>query len=103
HRSAPDNIRMRLVWRGGDTSALDIPVAVGSLAALSRHAELEARILELAREGQGDAAIAAALTADGHRSPMRDRVLPSTVGASACGTVSCCSEASRTRAGCPGT
>src|SRR3954454_13779938 len=79
HRSAPDTIRMRLVWRGGDASALDIPVAVGSLAALSRHAELEARILELAREGQGDAAIAAALTADGHRSPMRDRVLPSTV------------------------
>ena len=70
---------MRLVWRGGDASALDIPVAVGSLAALSRHAELEARILELAREGQGDEAIAAALTADGHRSPMRDRVLPSTV------------------------
>jgi hypothetical protein len=79
HRSAPDTIRMRLVWRGGDASMLDIPVAVGSLAALSRHAELEARILELAREGQGDAAIAAALTADGHRSPMRDRVLPSTV------------------------
>src|SRR3954462_74983 len=79
HRSAPDTIRMRLVWRGGDASALDIPVAVGSLAALSRPAELEARILELAREGQGDEAIAAALTADGHRSPMRDRVLPSTV------------------------
>ena len=79
HRSAPDTIRMRLVWRGGDASALDIPVAVGSLAALSRHAELEARILELAREGQGDAAIATTLTADGHRSPMRDRVLPSTV------------------------
>ena len=79
HRSAPDTIRMRLVWRGGDASALDIPVAVGSLAALSRHAELEARILELAREGQSDTAIAAALTADGHRSPMCDRVLPSTV------------------------
>src|SRR4051794_281031 len=27
HRSAPDTIRMRLVWRGGDASALDIPVA----------------------------------------------------------------------------
>jgi hypothetical protein len=41
---------------------------------------LEARILELARAGHGDdAAIAAELTADGHRSPMRERVLPSTV------------------------
>ena len=80
HRSAPDNIHVRIIWRGGDTSAVDIPAAVGSLTALSRHEELEARILELARAGYGDdAAIAAELTADGHRSPMRERVLPSTV------------------------
>jgi DNA invertase Pin-like site-specific DNA recombinase len=79
HRAAPDSIRMRLVWRGGDASALNVPVAVGSLAALSRHEELEARILELARADHSDQAIAAELTADGHRSPMRERVLPSTV------------------------
>lgn len=79
HRTAPDTIHMRLVWRGGDVSALDIPVAVGSLAALSRHEEMEARILELARAGHGDEAIAAELTAAGYRSPMRDRVLLSTV------------------------
>ncbi len=79
HRAAPDTIHMRLVWRGGDASALNVPVAVGSLAALSRHEEMEARILELARAGHGDAAVAAELTAAGHRSPMRDRVLPSTV------------------------
>ncbi len=79
HRSAPDNIHVRIVWRGGDASVLDIPAAVGSLAALARHAELEARVLELARAGHSDEAIAAKLTADGHRSPMRDRVLPSTV------------------------
>jgi len=79
HRSAPDTIRMRLVWRGGDASALDVPVPVGTLAALSRHEELEARILELARAGHSDEAIAAELTAAGHRSPMCMRVLPSTV------------------------
>jgi hypothetical protein len=80
HRSAPDNIHVRIVWRGGDASEVDVPAAVGSLTALSRHEELEARILELARAGYGDdAAIAAELTADGHRSPMRERVLPSTV------------------------
>src|SRR5689334_17389242 len=79
HRSAPDNIHVRIVWRGGDASEVDTPAAVGSLAALSRHAELEARILELARAGRGDEAIAAELTADGHRSPMRERVLASTV------------------------
>ncbi len=80
HRSAPDTIHVRIVWRGGDASEVDVPAAVGSLTALSRHEELEARILELARAGYGDdAAIAAELTADGHRSPMRERVLPSTV------------------------
>jgi DNA invertase Pin-like site-specific DNA recombinase len=80
HRSAPDNIHVRIVWRGGDASEADIPAAVGSLTALSRHEDLEARILELARAGHGDdAAIAAELTADGHRSPMREQVLPSTV------------------------
>jgi DNA invertase Pin-like site-specific DNA recombinase len=80
HRSAPDNIHVRIVWRGGDASEVDIPAAVGSLTALSRHEDLEARILELARAGYGDdAAIAAELTADGHRSPMREQVLPSTV------------------------
>ena len=79
HRSAPDNIHVRVVWRGGDISVVDVPAAVGSLAALSRHAELEARVLELARAGRSDEAIAAELTADGHRSPMREQVLPSTV------------------------
>jgi Recombinase/Recombinase zinc beta ribbon domain len=79
HRAAPDRIRLRLVWRGGDASAFDVAVPVGSLVALSRHEELEARILELARAGRGDAAAAAELTAAGHRSPMRERVLPSTV------------------------
>ena len=79
HRAAPDTIHMRIVWRGGDASALDVPVPVGSLAALSRHKEMEDRILDLARAGRSDEAIAGELTAAGHRSPMRDRVLPSTV------------------------
>jgi len=79
HRAAPDTIHMRIVWRGGDASALDVPVSVGSLAALSGHKEMEARILDLARAGRSDEAIADELTAAGHRSPMRDRVLPSTV------------------------
>lgn len=79
HRAAPDTIHMRIVWRGGDASALDVPVPVGSLAALSRHKEMEDRILDLARAGRSDEAIAGELTAIGHRSPMRDRVLPSTV------------------------
>jgi hypothetical protein len=56
-----------------------VPVTVGSLTALSGAAEMEARLLELARNGYSDQEIAAELTRAGHRSPMRDRVLPSTV------------------------
>ena len=79
HRVAPDTIHVRIVWRGGDASTFDVPVSVGSLAALSRHQELEARILDRAQAGHSDEAIAVEMTVAGHRSPMRQQVLPSTV------------------------
>jgi hypothetical protein len=78
-RQAPDRVSVRIVWRGGETTPLEVPVTVGSLAALSRGGEMEERILELAKQGRTDQQIAAELSAAGHRSPMRDRVLPSTV------------------------
>jgi hypothetical protein len=40
---------------------------------------MEARILEMAGRAVPDDRIAAALTAEGYRSPMRDHLLPSTV------------------------
>lgn len=70
---------MRIVWRGGDASVFDVPATVGSLSALSRHEEMEIRVLEGARASQNDAEIAAELSAAGFRSPMRKQVLPSTV------------------------
>jgi len=81
HRTKPDIIHARIVWRGGDVSVFDITVPVGSLAALSQCAEMEARVLELARAGQDDAAIAAELSAAGFRSPMHGDVRRSTVQA----------------------
>jgi DNA invertase Pin-like site-specific DNA recombinase len=81
HRTKPDNIHARIVWRGGDVSGFDVAVPVGSLAALSRHSEMEARVLELARAGQDDTAIATELSAAGFRSPMHGEVLRSTVRA----------------------
>src|SRR3954470_4434292 len=81
HRTKPDIIHARIVWRGGDVSVFDITVPVGSLAALSQCAEMEARVLELARAGQDDAAIAAELSAAGFRSPMHVEVRRSTVQA----------------------
>jgi hypothetical protein len=81
HRTQPDSIHTRIVWRGGDVSAFDVTVPVKSITRLRQHAELEARILEMARAGQDDAAIAAALSAAGFRSPMHGELLPSTVRA----------------------
>jgi excisionase family DNA binding protein len=64
----PDRIGIRIVWRGGAVSELQVEPAVHALHALSRGAEMQARLLELARQGVADAAIAALLTREGHRS-----------------------------------
>ena len=68
HRLAPDRIAVRIVWRGGEVSELQVEPAVHALHALSRSAEMQARLLELARQGVADAAIADMLTREGHRS-----------------------------------
>jgi DNA invertase Pin-like site-specific DNA recombinase len=79
HRSSPDSIQTRIVWKGADTSTAEVPVTVGSLARLSSAREMEQRILEFARQGKTDEEIAACLTRQGHRSPRAKTVLPSTV------------------------
>jgi hypothetical protein len=81
HRIVRDQVHTRIVWRGGETTTIDIPIPVGSLAALSTDvAEMERIILDLSRAGKLDEEIAAYLTALGHRSPMEPNfVLPSTV------------------------
>jgi DNA invertase Pin-like site-specific DNA recombinase len=79
HRTAPDTLQVRIVWRGGDTTAAILPVTVGSLARLSSAEEMEKEILELAGQGQTDEEIAAVLTRRGYRSPRHAVVLPSTV------------------------
>jgi DNA invertase Pin-like site-specific DNA recombinase len=79
HRSAPDTLQVRIVWRGGDTTAAAVPVTVGSLAHLSSAKGLEKEILRLAKDGKTDEEIAALLTQQGHRSPKHATVLPSTV------------------------
>ena len=79
HRAARDCVHTRIVWKGGESSVLDIPITVGSVAELSGADTMEKRILALSKKGHADAEIAEQLTAAGHRSPMRDHVLPSTV------------------------
>jgi DNA invertase Pin-like site-specific DNA recombinase len=79
HRIAPDRAQARIVWIGGETTTLQIPVQVKRFAALSGAREMEQTILKLAAEGVSDEEIARRLTEGGHRSPMRQHVLPSTV------------------------
>ena len=78
-RMARDRITIRIVWRGGEVSELEVEPRVHALYALSRGAEMEARLLELARQGVDDAAIADILTQEGHRSPRCSYVLARTV------------------------
>jgi DNA invertase Pin-like site-specific DNA recombinase len=80
HRQVQDHVHTRIVWRGGDTTTLEIPVPVGSFADLSAAAEMEQIILDLSRQSKSDEEIAEHLTALGYRSPMQtDHVLPNTV------------------------
>lgn len=79
HRVVRDSVRTRIVWKGGDTTTVDLPIPVGSLAELTNGSELETRIITLSQLGLDDQTIALTLTAEGFRSPMRPTLLPSTV------------------------
>jgi len=79
HRIAPDRAQARIVWIGGETTTLQIQVQVKRFAALAGAQEMERTIIKLAAEGISDEEIARRLTESGHRSPMRQHVLPSTV------------------------
>lgn len=79
HRVVRDRITIRIVWRGGEITELEVEPKVHALSALSRGAEMEARLLELAHQGCNDAAIAATLTQEGFRSPRTNHVPVRTV------------------------
>jgi excisionase family DNA binding protein len=78
-RAAVDRINVRIVWRGAEISELEVAVAVYTHRVLPRGAEMEARLLDLARQGVDDATIAAQLTAEGHRSARCGHVPVDTV------------------------
>ncbi|CDM60254.1 Resolvase domain protein (plasmid) [Rhizobium favelukesii] len=78
-RVVRDRITIRIVWRGGDVTEREVEPRVHALSALSRGAEMEVRLLELAHQGLDDTAIAATLTEEGFRSPRRSYVPVRTV------------------------
>jgi DNA invertase Pin-like site-specific DNA recombinase len=79
HRVAPDQVRVRVVWRGGQTTTAERRVPVASFARLSGREEIEGTIARLAGEGHTDAQIAAVLTAEGHRAPNGQALTAATV------------------------
>jgi DNA invertase Pin-like site-specific DNA recombinase len=79
-RTAPDQVRTRIVWQGGATTTLQVPVTVGALTSLSNFSAMEQFIVDLSQQGKLDEEIAEHLTTLGFRSPKNPlEVLPSTV------------------------
>jgi DNA invertase Pin-like site-specific DNA recombinase len=79
HRLARDQMQARIVWKGGETTTLLIPVPIGTFKDLAGAEDMERIILERSTAGILDEAIAQELTELGYRSPMGLVVLPSTV------------------------
>jgi hypothetical protein len=79
HRFARDQMQARIVWKGGETTTLVIPVPIGTFKDLAGAETMERMILERSTAGILDEAIAQELTELGYRSPMGLVVLPSTV------------------------
>jgi DNA invertase Pin-like site-specific DNA recombinase len=78
-RARRDQIHTRIVWRGGETTTLEVPVAVGALTDLPTAHEMAQQIRVLFAEGKSDDDMACQLTQQGYRSPSQPTVLPSTV------------------------
>jgi len=82
HRITPEQVQTRIVWKGGATTTLQVPVTVGSLTTLSNFSTMDQLIVDLSQLGKPDEEIADHLTHLGYRSPMNPhQVLPSTVKA----------------------
>jgi len=78
-RVARDRVQTRIVWRGGETTTLDVPVHVGRWTDLAEAAEVEQIIRAESLRGVPDEEIAQMLTARGYRSPQSRHMLPNTI------------------------
>src|SRR2546426_5931509 len=78
-RARRDQIHTRVIWRGGETTTFEVPVAVGGLTDLPTAHQMAQQIRVLFAEGKSDDAMARQLTQHGYRSPSQPSVLPSTV------------------------
>jgi hypothetical protein len=68
----------RMVWRGGATTTVEVPVAGGARTALPGAPAMAQPMRVLCAEGTSDDEMARQWTQHGYRSPSRPAVLPST-------------------------
>jgi DNA invertase Pin-like site-specific DNA recombinase len=66
-RGEHDVALVRIVWRGGAVTDLEVKMKVNSIAKLTRGMEMRDRVLDLVRDGVPDDQIASVLTREGHR------------------------------------
>src|SRR5436190_3692637 len=78
-RARRDQVHTRIVWRGGETTTFEVPVAAGALTDLPTAHEMAQQLRVRFAAGKTDDAMARQLTQHGYRSPSRPAVLPSTV------------------------
>jgi len=79
-RGERDVALVRIIWRGGAVTELEVKMKVNSIAKLTHGEEMRARLFDLAKTGMPDDEIAAVLSQERHRSPnCADKVLPITV------------------------
>lgn len=79
HRKERNCLQVRIVWMGGETTTKEVLIPIKRFADLSFAKELEEKIVELAKLGQNDQAIAELLTKEGYRSAVSPQLLASTV------------------------
>jgi hypothetical protein len=77
--SCPGTLQVRIVWKGGDSSTLDVPVTVASLSLLPFAKKMENEIVRWAKQGKHDEWIAYELQQQGYRSPQETYLSVSTV------------------------
>lgn len=78
-RCRSDSVEVRVAWKGGDVTRVEVPVPVKTMEALSQFDQMKQQVLTLSRRGFTDREVAQQLTSSGFRSPSRTVVLPATV------------------------
>jgi len=78
-RARTDTVEVRVAWKGGDVTSVEVQVPVRTMESLSQFDQMQQEALKLSRQHLDDQEVARRLTQAGFRSPSRIVVLPSTV------------------------